>query len=464
MTPEALAAHQAADELDPKGVTAGPIPVPSDVSQDDLGVKGEVARLAALDPLDYDRARESAAKELGVRVATLDNEVKQRRPASKPDQRQEGVTVEIDDPEPWAEPVSIGHLLDDLVEMIRRYVRTSDDALVAVALWVLHCHAHDCFGISPILGVTSPVPGCGKTTLLTLLGALCPRPLTASNITAAALFRSVERWKPTLLVDEADTFLKNSDELRGVINSGHHRGSAFVIRTTGDDHEPRRFGTWAPKAVALIGKLPDTLSSRSIHVEMRRLEPDDSVEELRADKLQHLEPLQRQGWRWAQDNAQALHDADPVVPLRMRDADNWRPLLAIAEVAGGEWLARAQRAAETLSASEDDQPRGIQLLADIKGVFERLETDRLTSAGLVAQLTSMEERPWTEWRDGKPLTKRQMANLLKPFGIQPRTVRIADETAKGYALGSFDDAFRRYLTVRSVTPSQPLQTGALEAI
>ena len=92
-----------------------------------------------------------------------------------------------------------------------------------------------------MLGITSPTPECGKTTCLTFLGALVPRACPASNITTAALFRAVEKWQPTLLIDEADTFLKNSDELRGVLNSGHQRSNAYVIRTTGDDHEPKRF-------------------------------------------------------------------------------------------------------------------------------------------------------------------------------------------------------------------------------
>ena len=69
-----------------------------------------------------------------------------------------------------------------------------------------------------------------------------------------------------MLIDEADSFLRNSDELRGVLNSGHTRDSAFVIRTVGEDHEPRRFSTWGAKAIALIGKLPDTLADRSIEV------------------------------------------------------------------------------------------------------------------------------------------------------------------------------------------------------
>jgi hypothetical protein len=108
---------------------------------------------------------------------------------------------------------------------------------------------------SPLLALTSPEKRCGKTTTLSLLTRLVPRPLLSSNISPAALFRIVEKYCPTLLIDEADSFLRDKEELRGILNSGHTRDAAYVVRTVGDDKEPCRFSTWAPKAVALIGRL-----------------------------------------------------------------------------------------------------------------------------------------------------------------------------------------------------------------
>jgi putative DNA primase/helicase len=79
----------------------------------------------------------------------------------------------------------------------------------------------------------------------------------------------------SLLVDEADSFLGEKEELRGILNSGHTRDAAYVVRTVGDEHEPRRFSTWAAKAVAMIGHLPDTLADRSIIIPMRRRAPGE---------------------------------------------------------------------------------------------------------------------------------------------------------------------------------------------
>lgn len=447
--PEAVcAALKAAERLEPE-----------EESDEDT-----IRRLAAMSRFEYDRQRETEAERLDVRVGTLDHEVARVRRDRQAADEGAGQVVALSDPEPWPEPVDGAELLDALAETIARHVILPTGAVEAVALWVLHSHAHESAAISPILAVTSPTPECGKTTLLTLLDRLVPRPVSASNITAAALFRAVERWRPTLLVDEADTYLRDSDELRGVLNSGHARASAWVIRTVGDDHEPRMFPTWGPKAVALIGRLPATLMSRSIHVELRRLAPEETVDPLRRDRLQHLEPLRRKAWRWAQDHIEALAEADPQMPgtLRGRAADNWRPLIAIADLAGGEWPARARRAAEALVGSDVGETAGVMLLEDVRRVFEERGQDKIASVDLVDALGAMEDRPWPEWRNGRPITAPQLAKLLKPFGIAPRSLRLDDGRTgiKGYRLDSFRDAFTRYLPAAPATPLHSGQTAA----
>jgi putative DNA primase/helicase len=91
------------------------------------------------------------------------------------------------------------------------------------------------------------------------------------------LFRAVEKFKPVMLIGEADTFMTEKEELRGVINSGHRRSSAFVIRTVpvGDEHEPKVFSTWGAKAIPSIGKLAGTIEDRSIIIPMRLPEEMD---------------------------------------------------------------------------------------------------------------------------------------------------------------------------------------------
>ena len=403
-----------------------------------------IAHLATLTALEYDRVREAEAKALGIRVKTLDKLVSKAR-----GKNQVADTDSEDDPfdpiHPWPEFVEGADLLDQLATLFTRHLILPPGAADAMALWVLHAHAHDTAAISPILAITSPTPECGKTSALTLLGALVPRPLTASNITAPALFRAVEKWSPTLLVDEADTFLANSDELRGIINSGHNRGAAFVIRTVGDDHEPRRFRTWAPKAIALIGTLPATLASRSIHIEMKRLAPGETVDPVRPDRLDHLVPFAQKAARWAAALSWLLRQSDPAVPTTFtgRRADNWRPLFAIADSAGLDWPSRARNAAMALTGVRDEQTAGVMLLGDIRHIMG--DIDKISSKTLAEKLGAMIDRPWPEWKNGKPITERGVAKLLGPFSVGPKTIRIAETTAKGYLASSFADAWVRYL-------------------
>ena len=304
-----------------------------------------IARLSRLDPIDYDRVREAEAKALVIRTTTLDKVVAQVRvgPGSE-----ESMFAEIS---PASTAADGAEVLEEISAIFTRHLILPTGAADAMALWVLHAHAHVAAEISPILALTSPTPECGKTTALNLIGALVPKPLPSSNITAAAVFRGIEKWRPTLLIDEADTFIKNNDDLRGVLNSGHSRRSAFVIRVTGDNLEPTRFTTWAPKAIALIGKLPPTLASRAVHIEMRRMAPGESAEPVRLERLDFTEVVAGVA-RWAQDHDLALRDAEPDMPgsLFGRRADNWRHLLAIADLAGGTWPARARAAAATLTA------------------------------------------------------------------------------------------------------------------
>lgn len=406
-----------------------------------------VQRLAQKSPIEFDRVREAEAKKLGIRKATLDAEVARARNDGRSETPSGGSTIDFLEIQPWPSLVDGGELLSEIAATIRRHVMLSDVAADATALWVAHAHLIETSGISPILAVTSAAPACGKTTLLTILGSLVPKPLSASNITSAAIFRTIERCKPTLLIDEADTFLKDNEELRGVLNSGHNRAAAFVVRLVGDDHEPRKFSTWAPKVIALIGKLPATLESRAVHVELRRLAPGETVEPLRADRLGFLEPLTQKLVRWTEDVAAQVHCADPAIPdsVNGRSRDNWRHLIAIADAAGEEWSRRARTAAGLLTASDQGQTLGIALLQDIQTIFMKIGVDRLRSSEVAGELGGMEDRPWTDWRQGKPISAAQIARQLSPFKVRPQDFKFDGSTAKGYAKSQFEDAWLRYL-------------------
>jgi Protein of unknown function (DUF3631)/Bifunctional DNA primase/polymerase, N-terminal/Primase C terminal 2 (PriCT-2) len=417
----------------------------------------ELARLATLPPLGYDRERKGAAKRLGCRESILDRLVAALRGGA--DDGKQGRPLVLPPTEPWPEPVDGDAVLNELTLLITRYVIMSRTAADAIALWVLHTYLLDAAQATPRLAIKSPEKRCGKTTLLSLISKLVQRPLPASNVTPAALFRAVEAAHPTLLIDEADTFIAPgggqhtpvSDELRGIINSGHTRDMAYVVRVVGEAMEPRKFSTWAPMALAAIGRLPGTIEDRSIVASLRRRRRDEPVARLRHDRDGHIRDAARRAARWAADHAAEIGRLDPAVPLQLNDraADNWRPLLAIADAAGGDWPERARAAAIELSAEaeagEDGESRRTQLLADIRAAFEAKGTDQVASADLVSHLVELADRPWAECRRGKSMTQNWLANQLQPFGIKSGGVWIAGRTLRGYARVAFEDAFARYL-------------------
>lgn len=333
-------------------------------------------------------------------------------------------------------------LLDDLVALFRRHLSLPEGAAEVMALWVVFAHCFGSFDALPRLAFVSPLPDCGKTTALTLLNGLVPRPLPTSNVTPAFIYRAIDQAIKnggcTVMIDEADTFMNPRDALAGILNSGHTRATAFASRCVGDMYEPRQFSTWAPIVVAMIGSLPPALKSRSIVINMRHAKSEENIERVTQALERDLATLRAQLERWADLHRDELRVADPLLPegFRNRLADNFRPLLAIADAAGGAWPVRARAAAVGLS-GEAEPPEAIRLLSDVRDVFAAKAVPNLASKDLVVALNELgDEGCWTQ---------RELARALKPFHIGPHSVRIDRRTPKGYSLKDFEDAFTRYL-------------------
>lgn len=372
-----------------------------------------------------------------------------------------GTPMEFSDPEPWPEPVDGAAWLDAVMALFRKHLILPDQAAEAIALWIMQTYALEASDIAPMLAVVSPEKRCGKSRLLSLLSYLCRRPLAASSITGSVIFRVVEQWSPTLVIDEADTFLSDNESLRGIINSGHTRPMARVLRSVGESHEPRWFSTWGAKVIARIGKFKgawETVSDRSIVVPMRRRAEGEQIDRAFPKVTPAIEVLNRQAVRWSQDHMDQLRAIVPAERegLDDRAADNWRPLFAIAELVGAGWPEKATRAALTLSGAKERESStaGVLLLEDIRKYFgpggpgvDRVATIDL--ADWLATSPDLAERPWRTFRHGKPVSPKSVGNLLEPYGIKPdrwwegtRPKRIQ---VRGFCREAFADAWGRYL-------------------
>lgn len=347
-------------------------------------------------------------------------------------------------------------LLDELAALLRRFIAfPHDEAVVAVVLWVGHCHALDAFDSTPRLAFLSPEKGSGKTRSLEVLSLVVPVPIHAVNMSAAALYRIVADRGPTLLLDECDTYLgplsaKAHEDLRGLINAGHRRGAkTYRGEVSGNSTKVVEFEAFAACALAGIGDLPDTILDRSVIIAMKRRAPHEHVEPFRERVVAPgAEILAGRLAVWTDQHTEALRQAWPEMPdgITDRAADVWEPLLAIADAAGGDWPAQARAAAVALNRAraERDPSLGVQLLADIRRVFDAADVDRLTSDAVVSALVALDEAPWGDLR-GKPLEARGLARRLRKYDVRPGTHRFADGIVRGYRAEDLHDAWLRYL-------------------
>lgn len=347
------------------------------------------------------------------------------------------------------------HPLDDVHAFFGRFVAfPSPHAAVACTLWTAHAHAMEAWDSTPRLAFLSPEPGSGKSRALEIAELLVPRPAMAVNMSPAALFRLIgaEAGLPTILFDEIDTVFgpkaKDNEDLRGLLNAGWRRGAkTYRCAMQGRKVELESYEAFSAVALAGLGNLPDTILTRSIIVRMRRRAPGERVEPYRRREhaLAGAQLCERME-QWAAAHIGSLADARPAMPhgIEDRPADVWEPLLAIADAVGGDWPRLARQAAVALVAEAQDTPAslGTRLLADIRFVLK--DRDQISTAGLLELLNGLEEAPWGDMR-GKSLDSRQLAQMLKPYGVKPETIRTAMGTPKGYRRATLWDAWQRYL-------------------
>jgi Protein of unknown function (DUF3631) len=347
-----------------------------------------------------------------------------------------------------------------------------------LALWVVHTHVIAAADATPYLAITSAEERSGKTRLLELLELLVARPWFTGRSTAAVLPRKIDADSPTLLLDESDAAFSGDKEyaeaLRGVLNFGHRRGGKSTVCVgQGADIGFRDFSAFCPKAIAGISKLPDTVADRAIPIRLERRAPGERVDRFRCREVEpQAQQLRYRLGALAEVAVELLAEARPVLldQLDDRALDGVEPLLAIAELAGGDRPALARADCVDLYGGRqlDDESTGVQLLADIRDVFG--DKDRVTTTDLLEGLHRLEESPWVEWF-GKPLTARSLSRLLKPYGIKSRTIKLDTHrdgtSAKGFRREQFESAWARYLPPKTSprhNPHSNAENGESESV
>jgi hypothetical protein len=345
-------------------------------------------------------------------------------------------------------------ILDDVYHFLGRFVSyPSIHARVAHTLWSVHTHFIDSWESTPRLAFLSPEPGSGKTRALEVTETLVPRPVEAINATPAYLFRKINDRDglPTILFDEIDTIFgpraREHEEIRGVINAGHRRGAmAGRCVVKGKEIVTEELPAFCAVALAGLGNLPDTILTRSVIIKMRRRAPGETVEPYRR-RIHAPEgyALRNRLAAWA-DQVRPFLDLSPDMPdgITDRNADVWESLIAVADAAGGPWPNQSRIAAVALVAdAKGGSPSlGVRLLTDLRTIFQ--DKEAVPTAEILSGLIEMDEAPWGDLK-GKALDSRRLANLLNPYGVKSKNVRIGMGITKGYTRESLWDAWERYL-------------------
>src|SRR6266487_562289 len=358
-------------------------------------------------------------------------------------------------PAPPPPPEDGAALLDEVCDAIARYVILPSAAeTTAAALWAACTHAQPAWEFASRLVIKAPLKQCGKSRLLNVMEALSYNAVATINISPAALVHEIGDDPPSLFLDEADvTFRRRGGEtsetaelLRGILNGGAERGKPYIRR----NHAARcneRVSTFCMVAAAGIGDwAPDTLEDRAIIVSMRRRGPGESVAPLRRRDLPALHQLRERLHQWARAHLDELRAAVPEMPVQDRDADVWEPLVALADAAGGHWPETARAACIRLTShtsAEAEATARERILEDVREVFG--DDGQLYTSTILERLHALEEAPWCDWY-GHLLRPRDLAGLLRPYGIRPKQLREGGtgEPLKGYTRKSFADAWSRY--------------------
>jgi len=205
--------------------------------------------------------------------------------------------------------------------------------------------------------------------------------------------------------------------------------------------------TYCPKVI--IGRATVSLAgptqTRCIPIMLHKAKAGE-VEPFGEADRQHAAQLKQHLEDWAENFRRQQVRLMPLFPEEMteqRHRDISKPLLIIADAAGGQWPVAARKALlEPLNAPRPPLPEN-QLLRLIQRFREEMARgkDYFETLDFLNWVNRQEDRPWPERR----LSREKLASVLRPYGIRPEQWRGDRKKIRGYHFASFADAFRRYL-------------------
>lgn len=331
---------------------------------------------------------------------------------------------------------------------------------------------------TPRLALQSKTEGCGKTTALEIVCQLSSRGVLRSSYTPATIMRTMGSSKRTYCLDEADRQLHDdAGDMLAILDCGDRRSTALVERAV-KDAEGRwtveTFDVFGAVALSGIDELPRTLQDRSIRIFLTKALTQEIADHLRDGRAPELDDIRRHFAAWGAERAELPDPTLPEVLTRQagRTGDNWRPLIAIADSAGGKWPELLRRA--VLQALESEQRPSLveRVLLSIRNAFaaqaenddakeENGDTsdrahwpdrsDRLTTKTLIARMLDDETEEWSRANRGKPISEDWLRTHLRGLLEPPHSVQWecnlhgSRHQPRGYLRSQFERAWQAHL-------------------
>jgi hypothetical protein len=340
---------------------------------------------------------------------------------------------ELSEPlEPWPQEVVGSELLDRKDQLIRRHIWLTEEFSTAITLWTTACYLVRQLDLFAILAISSPLPLSGKSQLCEVIAKLVEKPLMSTDISPASFFAVIDKEAPTLIIDEGKDFDKLSPQLHRIVNGSYKRAGAWVYRKAGND--VRAYSTFGPKVLALNGSLPWDTLSRCIFIQMICKPLDMPLPGVDETPSSEWGEIRQRTFRWIADN----HFQEVATILggaTDRIKDNWRILFAIADVAGGCWPLRAQKAYEAMSRPRLESDNNTLLISRVQSIYQDHRMAKpdgfLLSSQVISDLNTDDIAWWY------PIKPRTLAEFLKRFGVYPKQHRRGHAGRSGGGRGYF---------------------------
>jgi hypothetical protein len=369
-----------------------------------------------------------AAEKMGLKPKSIEKEVNNRRSQLRLKGEQESEAAKR--AKLSKVPVSGALIISQLSDYFRAHAFLPDKGALVLALWALNTWTFRIFKTTPYLSIESATRGCGKTTVLELLEKVCAGPRRITAVTAAALFRIIQKESPTLLIDEAEVIFgrdERAQAVRAIAHTGYKAG-ATVPRCSGDDHEVEFFDVFCPKAFAAIGGLRGPLGDRCIIMRLQKVPKGIVLSPCRENILdQECEPIRKVLEAYSvqfDEQLKALYANEPRegywLSLTGREGELWTPLLMHARLAGKEVEAEALEVALRFSAQKQQsqaEDRDVALIVAFADVLTSLGASDFSPTEILPAL--MEHDVWgAELEHKQPKSQATaVGKFIKRFGV-----------------------------------------------